>query len=125
MLESVPIALVAVVLLKIVDYLWSVLSGSRDKTDVKIRDVEAQMKKDLDGLRLHFEKEHDKLEQRVERALSDINIKLTEIKSCIDRGSGIERPVSVCRDYVDKRVDVITKKLDHLINLFSKAEEGE
>lgn len=125
MLESIPIALAAVVLLKLTDYLWSVLSGSRDKTDRTIKEVEAQMKRDLDGLRVHFEKEHDKLEQRVERQLSEINIKLTEIKSCMDRGSGMERPVGVCRDYVDKRVDVISKKLDHLISLFSKAEEGE
>ena len=118
--ETVLLVILIPVAMKTVEFLWNTIFRKSDKTDDRICKVEEGFAIEIKAVEERFTKEHDKLEQKVDRMFTEINTKLEVIKSSLDRGSGLERPVTICRDYIDKKVDCIERKIDHLIDISRK-----
>ena len=114
------ITVASAIALKIVDILWQSFTGGKNKTDSRIEAVETEMKKEIDTLQRNFSREHDKLEGRLDRSLGDINAKLETIKTMLDKGSSIERPVAVCREYIDGRFNMLQDRVNNIIGTEKK-----
>lgn len=105
MLEYLPIGLVVTVGLFLFKLIETLLWNNSNSTQKKLDQVEARFRCDL-----------EKLERKVDISLGEINVKLSEIKSIIDKSSAMERPVFICREYLDKHIEPIFKKLDEIWN---------
>ena len=104
MLEYLPIGIVVTVGLFLFKLIETLLWNNSNSTQKKIDVVEARFRSDL-----------EKLERKVDVSLCEINNKLTEIKSTVDKASVMERPVRACRDYLDDHIKPMHQKLDEIL----------
>lgn len=93
------------IFLKIVDIVWQAVTGSKNKTDAKIENVEKEIYTEI-----------DRVEGSVKVALDKINNKLSEIQSILDKSSALERPARVCREYVDSKYVKLLEKQTDIMN---------
>lgn len=103
-IEYLPIGIVVTVGLFLFKLIETLLWNNSNSTQKKLDAIEARFRFDI-----------EKLERKVDINLSEINLKLSEIKSIVDKTSVMERPVGVCRDYLDRHLEPFCRKLDSIL----------
>lgn len=103
-IQAVPLGVVITIALALVGIISSFFWNDRKYTQKRIDDVER-----------NFKDAHGKLEHKLDSGLGDINIKLEVIKSKIDTNAGLERPATVCRQYVDTKTVEMEHRITELI----------